>query len=238
MILTIMQPAYLPWLGYFDRIAKSDVFVVLDHVQMDMSSKTKFANRNKIRTKDGWIWLTVPLKTKGKHGDLYLNEIEIADDSSWSRKHLASLDANYRKASFYKEQRDFLNDVYDRKWPLLCDMCDEVTRYLLNAFDIKTQVLYSSQLKSRTTKSDLILDLCLEVGATEYISGPFGREYLDREAFKKAGIKVWFHDYPHPVYTQAFDGFEPYMSALDLLLNHGPDSRKILESPRGSLKSE
>lgn len=238
MILTIMQPAYLPWLGYFDRILKSDAIIVLDHVQMDMSSKTRFANRNKIRTRDGWIWLTVPMKTKGKYGDLYLNEIEVVDDADWARKHRLSLDSNYRKASFYKDHEGFLDIFYGQKRAFLSDICNKMTGYILRKLQIEGQIFYSSQMKSRTTKSQLILDLCQEVGATEYISGPFGRDYLDREAFKQAGIKVWFHDYAHPVYTQAFEGFEPYMSALDLIMNHGPDSRNILESPKESLRSE
>ena len=106
MIVSIMQPAYLPWLGYFERIAMSDLHIVLDHVNIDASSKTKFANRNKIRTPEGWSWLTVPLKSKGKHGRLFLHEAEIVTESSWRQKHLGALKANYSRTAYFAEHRD------------------------------------------------------------------------------------------------------------------------------------
>src|SRR5262245_36818808 len=111
-----MQPAYLPWLGYFHRIALADLFIVLDHVQIDRNSKTGFAHRNKIRTKDDWCWLTVPLKTKGKHGELYLDKVEIANDQPWAERHWATLRHNYQKAKFFAEHASALDGFYARSW--------------------------------------------------------------------------------------------------------------------------
>ena len=237
MILTIMQPAYLPWLGYFDRIAKSDLFIVLDHVQLDMNSKTKFANRNKIRTPQGWSWLTVPLKTKGKYGKLYINELETTDDQSWQRKHLQSLKGNYAKAPFFKEHLDFFEKLYETPQPHLKALADNIMQYLLGGFEIKTPVQFSSDLKVDGEKDELILNLCRHAGCKTYISGPFGRDYLNKNRFKEEGIELLFHDYRHPEYEQNFDGFEPYMSAIDLLFNKGPESLKILSNSTESLKS-
>jgi hypothetical protein len=235
MRVTIIQPAYLPWLGFFDRVRKSELLIVLDHVRADLSSKTKFANRNKIRTAEGWIWLTVPLSAKGAGDALALNRLEINEEVRWRAKHLASLRHNYLRTPYFGEHAPFFNAVYARPWTCLANLCREITDYLLDAFGITTAVQYSSSLDVAGIKDDLILNLCLSVGASSYISGPFGRSYLRPETFARAGIDLLFHDYYHPEYKQAFEGFEPYMSAVDLLFNHGPRSLALLESPSGTL---
>lgn len=229
MIVTIMQPAYLPWLGFFDRVAASDLFVVLDHVRMDRSTKTQFANRNKVRTRTGWCWLTVPVPS---HGDLLLHRLPISPDSRWQAKHLATLEQCYGKTAHFGAHRDFFRELFATPAGLLAEPVNRSTAYLLDALGIKAPVVFSSSLKERSTKSGLVLNLCREVGASSYISGPFGREYLDRAAFESAGIDLIFHDYAHPEYSQAYPGFEPYMSVVDLLFNHGLESLEILASGR------
>ena len=102
-------------------------------------------------------------------------------------------------------------------------------------FGITTELIRSSEVGSRETKLNLKLELCREVGANTYISGPFGREYLDGTAFKEQNIEIRFHEYVHPTYRQVFDGFEPYMSAIAMLFNEGSGSRQVLESPMDSL---
>jgi hypothetical protein len=229
MIVTIMQPAYLPWLGYFHRIALSDLFIVLDHVQIDRNSKTGFAHRNKLRTKEGWAWLTVPLKTKGKHGQLYLNELEIADQD-FRAKHWGTIRHNYSKAPFFAEHAAALESIYAQPWERLVPLACELMKYQLEALGITTPLRFSSEMAVEGNKDELIVNLCRAAGASAYISGPFGREYLKPEAFAEAGIRLVFHDYVHPTYPQAQGGFEPYMAALDLLLNAGPQSAAILQS--------
>jgi hypothetical protein len=235
MIVSIMQPAYLPWLGYFDRIARSDLHIVLDHVNLDANSKTKFANRNKVRTPQGWGWLTVPLQSKGRHGELFLNQVEVAADTPWRQKHLGALAANYARAPHFAAHREFLAEVYGREWKRLVDLTTATTDYLHRAFGLNCPTRRSSEMGVAGEKDTLILNLCREVGATIYLSGPFGRDYLDAAAFAAAGIELRFHDYPHPEYRQSFPGFEPFMSAVDLLFNHGPASLEILRSGQGSL---
>lgn len=225
--VSINQPAYLPWLGYFDRILKSDIHVVLDHVQFEKNSMT---NRNKIRTKEEWAWLTVPLRTKGEFGNLNINTIEIADQRCF-KKHLQSLRLNYAKAPFFEEHFPFFEKTYAREWPRLNPLMNEITGYLFNALGSKTKIIHSADMGITSAKEDLVMDICKELGASKYISGPLGRDYLDRSRFEKEKIELYFHDYPHPQYTQTFEGFEPYMSVIDLLFNHGSSSREILTSP-------
>jgi hypothetical protein len=230
MTVSIMQPAYLPWLGYFHRIAMSDLHIVLDHVAIDRNSKTKFANRNKVRTKEGWTWLTIPLLTRGRSDQLGINQLEIDETAQWQRKHWNTIRHSYGHTPHFSQHADFLQSLFDRPWRLLIDVQRELTEYLLPALGITTPILFSSSMATASRKDELILDLCRESGATEYISGPFGRDYLKADDFDQAGIRLSFHDYHHPVYQQAFDGFEPYMSAIDLLFNHGSASAEILHT--------
>ncbi|HVI52294.1 MAG TPA: WbqC family protein [Candidatus Sulfotelmatobacter sp.] len=224
MLLSINQPAYLPWLGYFHRIAISDMHVVLDHVQFE---KNSYTNRNKIRIAQGSSWLTVPVLTGGKFGDLTISSLEIANQS-WRRKHWETIRQNYTRTPFFGEHKDFLEETYRREWPRLADLTRFMTTYLLAALDIKTPLLYSSEMAVEGAKDLLILDICRKTGATTYLSGALGRQYLQVEPFDTAGVSIYYQDYHHPAYPQAYDGFEPYMAVIDLLLNQGPNSLAIL----------
>jgi hypothetical protein len=223
-----MQPAYLPWLGYFHRIASSDIHIILDDVLIDRNSKTKFANRNRVRTKEGWTWLTVPLKTKGRSAEMFLNTLEIVDDTRWAAKHWDTIRCSYSRARFFLEHRDFFAATYATHWTLLPDLVRSTTNYLLSALGIATKILHSSEMGVEGEKSDLILRLCRAAGATAYISGPFGREYLRKDTFDAAGIRILYHDYSHPIYPQVYSGFEPFMSLVDLLFNRGSESLGII----------
>lgn len=225
MIVSINQPAYLPWLGYFHRIAVSNVHVVLDHVQFE---KNSFTNRNKVRTADGWCWLTIPVRTAGKFGDLPINRIEIDNEKPWGRKHWSTLRLNYARAPYFQDHARFFDDIYQRSWTKLSDLVIEVTRYLLDTFGIQTKLIFSSQLAIAGKKEELLLNLCRELGATEYLSGPLGRNYLRQEVFHSHAISVRYDDYQHPTYPQAYSGFEPFMAAIDLLFNVGPGSLEVI----------
>jgi len=229
VIVSINQPAYLPWPGYFQRIAGADLHIVLDHVQFE---KNSFINRNKVRTREGWAWLTVPVRTKGKFGKLPIDRIEIDNERNWSRKHWATLRHCYAHAPHFAEHAKFFDAVFARPWRLLADLMQEINHYLSGtAFGLKTPVRMSSAMLARGAKGDLILNLCKEAGATAYLSGPLGRDYLDQRVFEAAGIALQFDDSAVPSYPQAFPGFEPSMSAIDLLFNCGPESRYLI-APR------
>ncbi len=220
MIVSINQPAYLPWLGYFHRIAISDVHVILDHVQFE---KNSFTNRNKIRTKDGSVMLTVPLKTKGLFGSLAINTIEIADNI-WQLKHWKTIQGSYAKAKYFRHYETILNDLYSKKYDKLIDLIIPMNEWLMKELTITTKIIRSSELNIEGTKSDLVLNICRKLNAATYLSGPIGRDYLDMNSFNNANINVVFHDYIHPQYSQVYPRFEPYMTVLDLLLNHGTES--------------
>lgn len=225
MIVSINQPSYLPWLGYFHRIAVSDLHIVLDHVQFE---KNSFTNRNKMRTNDGWQWLTVPVRTKGQFGSLEIKQIEIEAASNWAKKHLAAIRQHYSKAPFFPIHSPFFEETFQQPWIRLDDLLWRTTHYLLEALGIRTPLLRSSEMKPQGHKDELVLDLCRKAGATHYLSGSLGRDYLREPLFAGAGIRVSFQDYSHPQYHQLYAGFEPYMAVIDLLFNHGPEGLAIL----------
>jgi hypothetical protein len=233
MIVSISQPAYMPWLGYFNRIAISDLHIVLDNVQFE---KRSFTNRNKVRLKNGWTWLTVPVRITGKwpHAAA-INKLEIYNESNWAKDHWATLRSCYGKSVYFGEYAPYFEDVYRRHWDKLDDLLRDTSNYLLNAFGIKTQIRFSSEIDVGGRKDELILNLCKAVGATSYLSGPLGKDYIRESLFQEARIKVMYHDYKHPVYQQAFPGFEANMSSVDLLFNCGQQGSKILMSGQESI---
>ena len=232
-VVSINQPAYLPWLGYFQRIAVSDVHIMLDHVQFE---KNSFTNRNKIRTREGWQWLSIPLKTKGKFGSLEINTIETDNLQPWAKKHWAALCQNYSKAPFFGMYAPFFEQLYKREWTRLNDLLAEMTSYLLMALGITTPVRRSSEMEPRGHKDELVLDLCCKLGASHYLSGALGRNYLREEIFTAANIRVSYQNYRHPEYSQLYSGFEPDMAVIDLLFNHGPESLTILTKDQEKLE--
>lgn len=229
MIVSISQPAYLPWLGYFSRIARSDLAIVLDSVMLERGSKTRFTNRNKIRIPSGWTWLTVPVKTAGL-GQPLICDVELDTTQRWAEKHFRAIHQNYSHAPYFGAHHDWLESFYRKSWTFLAPMLNESTSYLLKTLRIDTPLLFSSKMPVTGQKSQLILNLCKHVGADTYLSGPLGRDYLDLEAFAAAGVNLLFDDYAHPTYPQLHGGFAPYMSTIDLLFNCGHDSLRILQS--------
>jgi hypothetical protein len=227
MIVSIAQPAYLPWLGYFDRIARSDLHIVLNTVQMERNTKTSFTMRNRVRAAAGPVWLTVPVRRAADEAEALICNAVI-DGPHWARKHWQTLRQSYVRAPCFEYGRAALEPIYQRDWTRLDELLEVSTRRLLDALGITTPMTHSGELGVTSHKSQLVLDLCRAAGATTYLSGPFGRGYLDLPSFQRAGIEVVFHDYPHPVYHQVHGNFMPYLSVVDLLFNHGAASRDIL----------
>jgi hypothetical protein len=225
MIVSINQPAYLPWLGYFERIAASDLHIVLDHVQFE---KNSFTNRNKARTKEDSTWLTVPLATKGRFGDLAIHRLELVPNDPWQKKHWATLRMNYARAPFFKAYAPAYEALYAQTWPGFMPMARAFLSQHLCDLGITTPLRFSSEMGVGGTKSELVLNLCREVGASTYLSGALGRNYLDEASFTGAGLEVRYQDYAHPTYAQCQPGFQPYMGVLDLIFNHGPASLEVL----------
>lgn len=224
MILTAHQPVYLPWLGLFHKIALADVFVSFDMIQY---LPKDWNNRNRIKTANGTPWLTVPVLRKG-YLDKPIWEIKINNTIDWRKKHWKTIEMAYSKAPYFKKHDERLLWFYEMGWTWLADLNYCLLRYFLNSFNIGVEIVYAHHCTFQGKGSDLVLDMCKKLGADTYIFGALGRNYADVEAFKKEGIEVVFQDYKHPVYNQLHGDFVPYMSAIDLLFNHGPDSLDII----------
>ena len=225
MIISINQPAYIPWLGYFNRIARSDLHIVLDHVQFE---KNSFVNRNKILQNKRDIWLTIPIKTKNLFGDLAINKVHVDNISNWQNKHFSSIKHGYSKSIFWQDLSTSLEDIYMMRSDLMIDYINKYLEFLLDYLEITTPIFYSSNFNYKEKKSELVLEICKHYGAKKYLSGPLGRNYLNIEEFLDNGIQVEFHDYKHPIYPQKTDNFNYNLSILDLILNCGKDSKRII----------
>lgn len=215
MIVTIHQAAYLPWLGYLARIARSDVFVFLDTVQFE---KNSFTNRNKIKTAAGPIWLTVPVSSRG-HMSKRLLDVEIDSRRDWRKKHRRSIEMNYRRAANFERNIPKLETLYGGDEHLLADLCFNHLQFWLRELEIDTRVVRASTLHVEGRKSDLVLQLCKHLGATTYLSGPRGRDYLAQNDFAASGVDVVFYEFKHPVYPQLYGEFLPAMSVVDYWMN-------------------
>ncbi len=232
MILSVHQPQYLPWLGYFDKIAASDLFVFLDLPQY---KKREFQNRNRVKGPQGEVWLTLPVLTKGRF-DQPIREVELDPTQDWRRSHWASLELNYRKAPYWADYSGELRAFYERDWDRLCPLNMEMTLWMLAKLGISTPVKVESGIGTSTASTDRLIELCRKTGATEYLSGAGGRDYMDQARFEREGLGLRFQHYEHPVYRQQYPKtpFVPYLCALDLLFNEGPGSLGILRGKSGS----
>lgn len=225
-VLSINQPAYLPWLGYFSRIMKSDIHVVLDHVQFE---KNSFTNRNKILSKQEPLWLTIPVLTKGLTDELWINKLNIDQRIPWRNKHWKTIEQAYSKKKFWKDIRDHLFNFYSGGGDNFNMALKESTQTFLDYLEIDTPIVYSSEMNLIGKKNDLVLEICHKFMAKTYISGALGRDYLDQRSFEENNIRLVFDDYLHPEYDQGRIGFVPFMSILDLIVNCGKDSIRILK---------
>lgn len=234
MIISAHQPEYLPYLGFFYKMAKADKFVLVDHVQFFDGS---FQNRNRIRTasaSSGWLWLTVPVITS-KKGYQKINEVQIDNSVPWARQHWKTIYFNYKKTPFFDTYSDFFEELYSKKWQKISDLNESIILYLKESLGIKTPIIKSSEFDLKGHKTDLIVELCKELKADTYLSGPGltaegGKHYIEEEKLKKNDIELVFSEFKHPVYSQRFVPFLEKMSAVDLLFNHGPKSLEIINS--------
>lgn len=222
--ISIHQPAYLPWLGYFHKIMLSDVFVYLDTVQYE---KNSFINRNKIKGAKDSIWLTVPVKLKG-HTQTTIKAVEIDNTQKWKQKHLKSIKINYSKAPFFKKYFPEIEALVNKKWDRLTDLTRDMLVFFLGILNIDTEIINSEDLLLETKKANLVLEICKKLNADIYISGVLGKNYLDDNHFKKTKIDIIYQEYNHPVYKQQYENFISHMCIMDLLFNYGPSSNDII----------
>ncbi|MDR3400907.1 MAG: WbqC family protein [Chthoniobacter sp.] len=223
MIVAIHQPQYLPWIPYFDKADQCDVFVHLDSVQFQ---KNGVQNRNQILTAQGPLWLTVPVSASLERT---IRDTPIAD-RRWPKKHIRTIEQEYRRAPHAGLFDESLRALLEQDWPSLAALNIAVTGWMFERLGIRCRCVRASDLVVDGTKDDLVIGICRAVGATEYLSGTGAKSYQTPEKFTEHGIALRYQNYRNQPYSQCHStsAFTPDLSALDLLLNAGPQARGIM----------
>ena len=228
MRVAILQSNYIPWKGYFDIIGSVDAFILYDDMQY---TKNDWRNRNKIKTQNGLQWLSIPVRQESLHQKI--NETKITD-AKWNVNHYRSISQSYAKAPQFKAQKEWLEALY---MSATSEYISEINRHFIDAINqklgIATKIYDSREFVLVEGKSERLLALCQELGATTYLSGPAARDYLDESIFKDAGIGVeWMSYGGYQEYHQLFPPFEHGVSVIDMILNEGDNAKNFLKSSK------
>ena len=223
-VVGIMQPTYLPWMGYFEMIQASDVFILLDDVQFN---KKSWQQRNSIKGPNGRIWLTVPVFQKGNRFQ-EINKVSINDQENWAKKHLKSLETSYAKSQYFDRYISVFRELYHNDWEYLADLTIASIRTLMEQIGITTPLQLSSAMEISLTGNEKVVEICKNVGADELYDAAGAVEFIDAKIFEEAGVQVTFQEYHHPEYHQLHGQFVSHMSTVDLLFNEGPRSLDII----------
>ena len=221
--IAILQPSYIPWIGYFEQIINVDIFVFYDDVQY---TKNDWRNRNKIKTLDGSSWLSIPVNSSTSKN---INEVLIDDTKPWRTKHLKTLKQFYSKSRYFDEIYPILQNNINSDINSLSNISINIIKDIAKYLEINTKFYLSSDLDIDGDKNNRLINICKHFAASTYYSGLAAKEYIDTELFHDNDIDLVFQDYKHPTYTQLHGGFLPYLSIIDLLFNHGKQSIKIIK---------
>ena len=228
-VLCDHQTGYLPWLGLFHRISLSDIYVSLDTVKYNPRS---YDNRNKIKTPDGFKWLNVPV-LKGESE--LLKDIKINNAVNWREEHLKAISHSYGATNYFNHYFDRIKSILDKKHEFLMDLNEGIMKFFLKELSINVDFIRASHSDILGSGNQYLINLCKTFDANIYVFGQLGKAYVDEGLWRKNNIKIYFHEYNHPVYKQRFNNFEPFLSVLDLLINCGKESLNIiLSSPVNS----
>ena len=234
MLAAIHQPLYFPWIGYLDRMAKSDVFVVLDHVQFE---RRNYQNRASILLEGEPRWLTVPVVQVSQKEKILEKRVDNSEEGSrqWGPTHFKTLRYAYRKAPHFERYAPRLQAILEARWDRLLDLDLATMEFLREHFEIRTPMRLSSEMQPEGARSELLLNLCQSLGPGSAFLGGMGgsRRYLDQAAFAAAGVGVQWQQLEHPVYPQCGAAtFTPGLTALDLLFNVGPAAAEYLHTTK------
>jgi len=220
MNVVILQPSYIPWRGYFDQIRRADLFVFYDDIQYD---KHGWRNRNQIKTHQGKQWLTIPVHSKGVTQGIPIKDVRIDWSKPWAKSHLKSLTISYSKAPYFKGYLPLLKSMFERRDEFLAGFTIETSKLLVHELGFtSTLFMRSSELVGvEGQKTDRVINVLKQVGATHYISGPSAVEYMEPEKFEAAGITFEYMQYNYPEYPQLYPPYDPYVTILDLLFMTG-----------------
>jgi hypothetical protein len=226
VIVSVHQPQYLPYLGFFHKLARSDAFVVLDTVQF---LRRGYQHRAQIKTQQGSSWLTVPVEA---HQSTVISEVAISQSEPWQRRHVSAIRTNYGRATFFDRYAEPLTDLIRSPWRSLTELDVALARWVMAELGISVPIVRASDLDVDGARSDLLAGLCRAVGGDTYLSGVGGSRYMDLSVFERAGVAVEWQTYSSPTYEQLFPdvGFLPDLSILDVLMCCGPDTKSYLEA--------
>lgn len=225
--VAIVQSNYIPWKGYFDLINFVDEFILFDDMQY---TKRDWRNRNKIKTPHGLQWLTIPVSVKGR----YYQKIKdtIISDINWNKRHWKTICYNYSKAKYFNEYKEIFESLYlNTKEKYLSLINYRFIKTICDILGITTPITWSMQYQLIEGKTERLIYLCEQAKATEYITGPSAKSYLNEQLFKEAGLKLTYMNYSnYPCYRQLFPPFVHEVSIIDLIFNEGPEAYKFMKS--------
>jgi hypothetical protein len=225
MILSTYQPYFSPFPGFFYKAHLSDIFVLLDSVQLPQG--TTWVSRNRFKNDQGTLWLTIPVWKKGL-GLQKIDAVRICHEGQWARKRLASLEHAYGNAPYFADHVDFIREIFATRFDRLVDFNAAIVRYLVRHLAVETKLILLSEIGIRQTGIRLLIKICHHFGASTYLAQQSAGQYLDEKAFQKAGIQLQFFKPPALIYPQLWGDFIPNLSTFDLLFNCGPKARDIL----------
>lgn len=225
--VAISQSNYIPWKGYFDLINSVDEFVFYDDVQF---TKRDWRNRNLIKTKDGVKWLTIPIEVKGKFYQK-INETKVSDHN-WGKSHWESIVHSYSRAEYFNEFQKIVEHLYLKtETEMLSIINFNFIKQICEILKIKTKLSWSSDFILTGDKTERLINLCKQLGATTYYTGPAAKKYIDEDNFEKNSIELVYYDYSgYPTYKQLWEGFEHKVTVLDLIFNEGSNAFKFMKS--------
>lgn len=226
-VVAIHQPNFLPWLGYFHKLLNCDVFILLDDVQFPRGKS--YASRVSIKSPNGPVWLTVPVRGKGDLSSI--KDVETVAAIDWQRKHLKTIEACYAKAKYFKGYFSIIEQIYKLNCCNLADFNIKLIKALAGCFEAPARMIRASELDIAHSGSlERLIKLVKYVGGTKYLTGT-GKgslRYLDGDAFEREGVKVIYQEFAHPQYPQLWGEFVSNLSTIDLIFNCGTDGKKIL----------
>ena len=232
----ILQPSYLPWLGFFEQMYICDIFVYLDNVQY---TKNDWRNRNRIKTREGVQLLTVPVSFKFGQK---INEARINNSYPWHKKHFQALKTWYGKCEYFNKYSEELKEILYRERAYVGELDIELSTWMMKKLGINIKTVLASDLPVYSEdKQFRLIEICRAISCNYLYEGKSGQNYIDIKLFKSHGITVEFQNYHHPYYNQRWlkeQGFLSHLSAIDLLFNHGPDSLSILSGRKVIVKPD
>jgi hypothetical protein len=225
MIVACHQPYFMPWPGFFAKALQADLLVLLDDVQFPLGSS--WVSRNRIKTKDGQLWISVPVLRKGRSPQR-INQVEIFNERGWGKKFSQRLSFAYHHAPYYEDHRSFFDTIFEKYWSHLMQLNLVILNYVREELALKTPFRLSSALGVESTGTRLLVDICRKTRADAYLSSRPGRKYIDESMFHRADLEVIYDTYRPPTYPQLWGPFLPNLSIVDLMFNCGPKSRSII----------